>query len=91
MIDPTPQNIRNSVIETIITEHIEIFWISIEDRVIVRNNLIQMTDIELWKEIMLIEEFHSKSNHIYQKALIATVHIKEEEEKLHNNNTILNF
>ncbi len=91
MIDDSQNNIRIKVIETIISEYIMIFWLSPEDSEIVWKNLSHMTDIELWNEILHIQEYYASSAHTYQKALINTVHIQEEEEKSNHKNILINF
>ncbi len=85
-----PIDIHETVINTIESDYVKIFWLSPESTAILHRNLTNMTDEELSKEMELIGIFHDSSEHAYQNGVITTIHLREEEEQW-SIHTILNY
>lgn len=91
MNQDTPTDIHETVINTIESDYVKIFWLSPESTAILHRNLTNMTDEELSKEMDLITVFYDTTKHAYQKWFMDLIHYEEDEEKSQMNTPIFNF
>lgn len=82
---------RDTIIDTIKSDYVRIFELSLESTIVLERNLSNMTDEGLAKEMDLIEVFYDSSMRTYQKWFMEMIHYEETEEKSQINTPIFNF